>query len=321
MLVRRAVALLALLAGLLATQAAPAGASSPTAPLGLDPDGTLHWTLNGSSDSINVLPHLRCAADPTASGPFAGAKVPCVWLVDHKAPLVAAPDGCVGTGDPYASWRCDMRRFRALVIDAATAGEESLVMFNTKAKGGSGVCAWIPVAVRLHGGRGQLQADDGCPERITCERGYAGTVRADAFDVVGGDCRRVVRTRGTSSGGSSAGGSGGSGVDLSQCEGAGGSKKGMSPLYDIRTIARGKRGWKVRLTMRRAAPVTIEVRRKASYGTQLVRAYPRCAKRGVSTMTVPDATGGRKGPARYRVVVRSSVSAYPLVSSYERLPR
>ncbi|MGX6447122.1 hypothetical protein ACVU7I_03480 [Patulibacter sp. S7RM1-6] len=318
MLVRRTLLLLALLVGLAAAPAS-AGASAPSAPLTVDPDGALHWTLDGSSDSINVLPHLRCAADPTAAGAFAGAKVPCVWLVDHRAPLAAAPDGCVGTGNDYASWRCDMRRFPGLVIDAAQPGQRSLVMFNTKANGGSGVCAWIPVVVRLHGGTGVLQADDGCPERITCERAYAGTVRADALDTVSGDCRRVTRTK-AAAGGASSSGSGGD-VDLSTCDGAGGSKQGMSPLYDVRTSKRGRRGMRIRVTMRRAAPVRVQIRRKASYGTKLVREIPVCAKRGVNVVSVADATGGRKGRASYRVVVRSSASAYPLVSSDEKLPR
>jgi hypothetical protein len=304
-----------------------AAASSPSAPLVAQPnaDGTqtLHWTLRGSSDAINVLPHLRCAADPLAAAPFAGSKVPCVWLVDHKAPLIAGPAGCPATGQAYASWRCDMRLFRDLVIDAAPAGERSLVMFNTKAKGGSGICAWLPVAVRLGGGTGSVDAADGCPERISCPAAYAGTVRADqTFDVVTG-CRKVTRvaapaaTAGTAQGTSTK-----TGVsDLSTCKGSGDGRDGESPLSDVRTAKRGRRGMDVRITLRRAAPVTVAVRRRAAGGTQLVRSIGVCAKAGSNRVTVADATGGVAARRRYRVVVTSPLSTYPLVSSYETLPR
>jgi hypothetical protein len=323
--------LLLVLAGAVgAAGPATAAGSPPSAPLVAEPnaDGTstLHWTLAGSSDSVNVLPHLRCAADPAATGPFAGAKVPCVWLVDHKAPALAAPAGCPATPTPYASWRCDMRRFRELVIDAAAKGERSVIQFNTKAKGGSGVCAWIPVAVRLGGGTGALEAADGCPERVSCAAGYAGTVRADKpFDVVVG-CRKVTYV-GAGRSSSSAGGSGsGAGTttgvaDLSTCAGFGEGKGGESPLWDVRTTKRGRRGMNVRVTMRRAAPITVEVRRKSSRGTTLVRAINVCAKAGTNRVAVADATGGVRSRRNYRVVIASPVSKYPLVSSYETLPR
>jgi hypothetical protein len=321
---RRVVAVL--LASLVASvlPAGPAAATAPTAPLVAQPnaDGTssLHWTLTGSSDSINVLPHLRCAADPTATGPFAGARVPCVWLVDHKAPLLAGPASCPSTGHAYASWRCDMRRFRDLVIDAAATGERSIVQFNPKARGGSGVCAWLPVAVRLGGGTGALDAADGCPERVTCAVGYAGTVRADkGFDVVTG-CRRLTRVDADGSWGTGPGTR--TGVsDLQTCAGAGDAKGGESPLWSIRTIKRGRRGMRVEVTMRRAAPMTVQIRRRASRGTTLVRSVGVCAKAGVNRVTVTDATGGERSQRRYRVVVASPVSTYPLVSSYETLPR
>lgn len=327
---RRVIAvLLAAFAGALAF-AGPAGATAPTAPLVAEPhpDGTstLHWTLAGSSDSVNVLPHLRCAADPAAVAPFAGARVPCVWLVDHKAPALAAPAGCPSTGNAYASWRCDMRRFRDLVIDAAAKGERSVIQFNTKAKGGSGVCAWIPVAVRLGGGTGALDAADGCPERISCAAGYAGTVRADkGFDVIVG-CRKVAMVGAGASSGSAAGSGSGSGTktgvaDLSTCAGFGEGKGGESPLWDVRTTKRGRRGMNVRVTMRRAAPITVEVRRKAASGTTLVRTINVCAKAGPNRVVVSDATGGVRSRRNYRVVIASPVSKYPLVSSYETLPR
>jgi hypothetical protein len=326
---RAIVVLLAALAGP-AMLAAPAGASAPAAPLVAQPNGdgtsSLQWTLAGSSDSVNVLPHLRCAADPAAAGPFAGAKVPCVWLVDHKAPALTAPAGCPSTGRPYASWRCDMRRFRDLVIDAAARGERSVIQFNTRAKGGSGVCAWIPVAVRLGGGGGALEAADGCPERISCAAGYAGTVQADkAFDVVVG-CRKVTLVGAGRSSGSTGGSGSGAGTttgvtDLSTCAGFGEGTGGESPLWDVRTTKRGRRGMNVRVTMRRAAPITVEVRRKTSRGTALVRAINACAKAGPNRVTVADATGGVRSRRNYRVVIASPVSKYPLVSSYETLPR
>jgi hypothetical protein len=330
---RRALALLvASLASVVALAtglvlAGPAAASAPAAPLEAVPnaDGSrsLHWTLAGSSDSVNVLPHLRCAVDPAASGPFAGSRVPCVWLVDHRAPAAAAPEGCPATANPYASWRCDMRRFRDLVIDAAATGERSVIQFNTKAKGGSGVCAWIPVAVRLGGGTGTLEAGDGCPERISCAAGFAGTVRADAtLDVVAG-CRRVTRVGAGAPTGTTPGSSPTTtGVaDLTTCPGYGEGQGGESPLWDVRTTKRGRRGMYVRVTMRRAVPITVQIRRRTARGTALVRAVNVCAKAGPNRLTVKDATGGVRGRRRYRVVVTSPVSKYPLVSSYETLPR
>lgn len=325
LLVRTLVLLVSLLgAGALAV--APATASAPSAPLTAEarPDGlpSLRWTLSGSSDSVNVLPHLRCAADPTATGPFAGAKVPCLWLVDHKAAPLVGPAGCPGTGEPFASWRCDMRAFRDLVIDAAFPGEQSLVNFNTKAKGGSGICAWIPVALRVNGGEGTILAADGCAQRISCVVGSTGTVTVDAFDTVSG-CPKVARA-GSSSGSSNASGGNGTSqanVDLSTCTGAGTKPFRISPLYDIRTTKRGRRGINVRVTLRRAVPYVVQIRRRTSFGTLLVREIARCGKAGSNRFSVGDATAGRRQSARYQLVVRSPRSSYPLRSSDERLPR
>lgn len=320
--------LLVSLLGAGALAVAPAGASAPSAPLTAEahPDGlpSLNWSLRGSSDSVNVLPHLRCAADPTAAGLFAGSKVPCLWLVDHKAPPLAGPAGCPGTGEGFASWRCDMRGFRDVVIDAAFPGEQSLVNFNTKAKGGSGVCAWIPVAVRVNGGAGTILAADGCAQRISCAVGSTGTVTVDAFDTVGG-CPKVVRAGSpAASSGSSSGNGNGTGranVDLSTCTGAGTKPYRISPLYDIRTTKRGRRGMNVRVTLRRAVPYVVEIRRRTSFGTLLVREIARCGKAGTNRFSVGDATAGRRQSARYQLVVRSPRSSYPLRSSDERLPR
>lgn len=326
-----------LVLALVGVGAAPASAAAPTAPLTTidNADGTrsLHWELRGTSDSINVLPHLRCGPDPAATGTFAGDSIPCIWIVDHKAPLTEGPAGCPSTGQAYASWRCDMRLFRDIVIDGAQAGESSLIMFNTKPAGGSGICAWIPLALRLSSGRGTVQAADGCPERIVCAPGYSGVVNSDALDTVLG-CPTVSRSpisapvgTGSSggsgdSGGSDDGGSGGgdSGLDLSGCAGARSGKKGDSPLYSVEIKARGKRGMRVRVYMRRAVPVTVEVRMKTSSGTRLVRSTPRCARRGANFISYSDvtATSSRRN---YRVFVRSENSTYPLRSSYEALPR
>lgn len=308
-----------------------ASAASPRAPLTdvQNADGTrsLHWELQGSSDSINILPHLRCGVDGSATGVFAGSSIPCIWLVDHKAPFVPGPEGCPSTGQQYASWRCDMRLFRDITVDAAESGESSLIMFNTKSAGGSGVCAWIPLALRMGSGKGTVQANDGCRERIICSDGYGGVINADALDVVTG-CPNVKRSgtsapagtgAGSSSGGSG-GGSGGSGLDLSRCAGAGSGKKGDSPLYSVEVKKRGKRGMRIRVYMRRAVPVTVEVRVRTRSGSRVVRSIPRCAARGENWVTVPNATssGSRRN---YRVYVRSNNSTYPLRSSYEALPR
>ncbi|MEV4420630.1 hypothetical protein AB0L40_11750 [Patulibacter sp. NPDC049589] len=330
MLRPRALALLTVaLLALAGLAAGPAAASAPTAPLTAvqNADGTqsLHWSLEGTSDSINVLPHLRCAADPLAGGVFAGSSVPCIWLVDHKAPLTAGPEGCPPTGNDDASWRCDMRLFRDLTIDAARAGESSLIMFNTKPDGGSGLCAWIPLAVRLGPGKGAVQAADGCRERIVCAAGYAGKISADTLDVVSG-CKSVSRTDtaapvGTGSTTEGSGSSGSSKVDLTTCPGAGSGKKGNSPLYSVQVKPRGKRGSRVLVTMRRAAPITVEVRVKRRSGTKVVRWTPRCAKAGRNVVVFTDATNGQHARRNYQVVVRSPNSTYPLRSSYETLPR
>lgn len=330
--------LLALLAlGLLAAlglAAGPASAASPRAPLTAvqNADGTrsLRLELQGTSDSINILPHLRCGVDQTATGVFAGSSIPCIWMVDHKAPFTSGPEGCPSTGQEYASWRCDMRLFRDVTIDAAEAGESSLIMFNTKSAGGSGICAWIPLALRTGSGKGTVQANDGCRERIVCSAGYDGQINADALDVVTG-CKNVKRSgssapigtgAGSSSGGSGGdnGSNGGSGLDLSQCTGAGSGKKGDSPLYSVEVKKRGRRGMRIRVYMRRAVPITVEVRVKTRSGSQVVRSVPRCATRGENWVTVPNATTS-SGRRNYRVYVRSNNSTYPLRSSYEALPR
>jgi hypothetical protein len=326
---RSLAALLLVLLTALSASAGGASAAAPTAPLTAvpNPDGsqTLHWDLRGSSDSINVLPHLRCAADPSASGVFAGSAVPCLWLVDHKAPLSDGPAGCPATGQAYASWRCDMRLYRDVVIDAAASGESSLINFNTKPNGGSGICAWIPVALRLGGGEGTILAADGCRERIVCAAGYSGTVNADSLDVVSG-CRTVSRTATSgpvSDSGASSGSTtdGTSAVDLSKCTGASSGRKGDSPLYSVLVKPRGARGMDVRVQLRRAVPITVEVRVKSSSGSRLVRSVARCAKAGANRVAFSDATGGVKARRQYRVFVRSANSSYPLRSAYETLPR
>lgn len=313
--------------------ASTASASSPTAPLTAvqNADGTrsLRWELRGSSDSINILPHLRCGADPTASGVFAGSSIPCIWLVDHKAPFTDGPEGCPSTGQSYASWRCDMRLYRDITVDGSAAGEDSLIMFNTKPDGGSGICAWIPLALRLGSGKGTVQAADGCRERIVCEPGYSGTVNADTLDIVSG-CRSTTKKAatgpiGTGADGDAGSGSGGGGstggVDLKSCAGANSGRKGDSPLYSVEVKKKGRRGMYVRVYMRRAVPITVEVRLKQRSGTKIVRWIPRCAKRGANWITFNDATGGQSSRRQYRVFVRSTNSTYPLRSSYETLPR
>ncbi|WP_026911207.1 hypothetical protein [Patulibacter minatonensis] len=336
MLRRRVLALLPVALVLLAgAVASPASASSPTAPLtavqNADGSQSLEWKLQGTSDSINILPHLRCGADPTAGGVFAGSSIPCIWIVDHKAPFSEAPAGCTPTGNDYASWRCDMRLYRDITVDAAESGESSLVMFNTKPDGGSGICAWIPLAVRLHGGTGTIQAADGCRQRIVCDASYDGKVNADALDVVTG-CRSTNRTSSVTapvgtgstaegSGDSGSSGTGGSGLDLSKCTGAQSGKKGNSPLYSIFIKARGKRGMVVYVAMRRAVPITLEVREKTRTGSRVVRTKLRCARAGTNIITIPNATGGGRSRRNYGVIVRSDNSTYPLRSSYEALPR
>lgn len=192
MRLRLPTALVGVLLLLLGLSVAPASASTPRATLAAVPhaDGarTLHLDLAGSSDGINVLPQLGCPLDPAAT--TFGGTVPCVWLVDQKARLTGGPAGCAPTGLAYASWRCDTRLFRDLVVDAAAAGESSVVAFNTKAAGGSGVCSPIPVALRLGAGRGSAKVADGCAERITCAEGYTGRVVVDQLDAVAG-CRSV----------------------------------------------------------------------------------------------------------------------------------
>ena len=326
---------LLLLAGVASSTAS---ASAPTAPLTAvaNSDGTtsLRWDLQGTSDSINILPHLRCGPDPAATGTFAGSRIPCIWIVDHKAPLVAttAP-GCPTTGQDYASWRCDMRLYRDITVNAADTGESSLIMFNTKPAGGSGVCAWIPLALKLGGGKGTVQAADGCPERIVCAAGYGGKVNADKLDTVVG-CKSTTTsdisapvTDDASAGGSDSGsGSSGSdrpkgGVDLTKCAGAGSGKKGNSPLYSVLVKPRASRGMVVYVSMRRAVPITVEVRMRTSSGSKIVRWIPRCASKGTNVIRFPNATGGARAKRRYKVIVRSANSTYPLVSSYETLPR
>ena len=321
---------LLLLAGV---SASTASASAPTAPLTAvaNSDGTssLRWDLRGTSDSINILPHLRCGPDPAATGTFAGSRIPCIWLVDHKAPLSAAPPGCPSTGQDYASWRCDMRLYRDVTVNAAETGESSLIMFNTKPAGGSGICAWIPIALRLGGGKGTVQAADGCPERIVCAAGYEGRVNADELDVLVG-CRNTSTadigapvSGDEPAGGGGSGSSSGSkgGVDLSKCTGASSGRKGDSPLYSVLVKPRGRRGMIVYVSMRRAVPITVEVRMRTSGGSKVVRWIPRCASRGTNVIRFPNATGGARSKRRYKVIVRSANSTYPLVSSYETLPR
>lgn len=316
-----------------------ASAFAPIAPLTAvandDGSQSLHWQLEGTSDSINILPHLRCGPDPTATGAFAGSPIPCIWLVDHKAPLVAAPAGCPETGQDYASWRCDMRLYRDITVDAAQAGESSLIMFNTKPAGGSGICSWIPLALRLGSGKGAVQAADGCPERIVCAKGYGGKIVADKLDVViGCPSTSVSNISGPVTDGDPAGGGSGSDgtttdpttgkpsrLDLAKCTGASSGKKGNSPLYSVLVKPKGSRGMTVYVSMRRAVPVTVEVRMRTKSGSRVVRWTPRCAFKGTNVFRFPNATGGARSKRRYKVIVRSTNSTYPLISSYETLPR
>lgn len=246
------------LAGAAAVPATASAANPPSAALSALPqaDGShiLYWSLTGSSDEINVLPHLRCAADPAANPLFSPSTIPCIWLVDHKAPPnAAATAACVTQPEAYASERCDMRAYSGVLIDAAQqAGDRTLMMFNTKPNGGSGVCAWIPVTVRLGDGTGEIRAQDGCVQRIDCAPGYRGTVYADTADTVRG-CATVKRsgTSDTSSGsgssGSSSSGSGspsgasdarpGKNVELATCAGARSGKRGQSPLYSVYNLS------------------------------------------------------------------------------------
>lgn len=295
-------------------------------------DGTaiLYWSLSGSSDEINVLPHLRCAADPAANPLFSPRTIPCVWLVDHEAPRnAAAPAGCLTQPEAYASERCDMRAYAGLLIDAAqTTGDRTVMMFNRESDGGSGVCAWLPITVRVGDGTGEIRAQDGCVERIDCARGYRGTVYVDRADVVRG-CARVKRSKSSASrrGGSSSGSSDrsdarpGKDVAPATCAGAKSGKRGRSPLYSVHNTVRGKRGTVVHVRMRRAVPITVEVRMRRSRGTKVVRWISRCARKGTNVYTFPNATGGARQRRAYRVVVRSPNSAYPLISSWETLPR
>lgn len=337
---RIAVLLTLALAGVLAVPVAATAATQPGSALSAVPQANgsaiLYWSLTGSSDEINVLPHLRCAEDPAANPLFSPSTIPCIWLVDHKAPRHAsATASCAMQPDSYASERCDMRAYAGLVIDAAQqAGDRTLMMFNPKSNGGSGVCAWIPITVRLGDGTGEVRAQDGCVERIDCAPGYRGTVYADAADVVRG-CAAVKRAESSGSGGSGSGspgpsGSSGSGrsdarpgrnVELATCTGAKSGKRGQSPLYSVYNKARGKRGMVVYVHMRRAVPITVEIRMRASGGSKVVRWISRCARKGKNVYTFPNATGGAKQRQAYRVIVRSPNSTYPLVASWETLPR
>jgi hypothetical protein len=363
--VLRRLSLAFLVASLLVVSLASAGtASAATASLSWieDDDGkpALDWSLEGSSDQINVLPNLRCELGPEGSWPQFPASDPCVWLVDHLAPL---PDGFVpgcipsrepGVGGPapYASWRCDMRVFRELVIHAAqTANDRSVVMFNTTANGGSGVCATIPITVKLGSGTGELQARDGCVQRIECSA-YRGIVQSDPADVLvgcpttppsggsGGGTGGGSSGPGTGGGGSKAPAGSGSGLPPAPgsasssagdkaatggkaCPGASSGRKGASPLYSVLVRARGKRGMKVYVHLRRAVPITVDVRIKRGHGRtpKVVRWVSRCGKKGTNLITFPNATGGAKDRRNYRVYVKSPNSTYPLRSSWEVLPR
>jgi len=331
------------LSSLIGVPTAAIAASPPTAVLAAaaQPDGSqvLVWSLTGSSDQVNVLPHLRCANDPSANPLFSSTKIPCIWLVDHEAPKnVAAPLTCVTQPEAYASERCDMRRYSGVVIDAAQkAGDRTVMMFNTKPDGGSGICAWIPIAVRLGDGTGEVRAQDGCIQRIDCAAGYSGTVYADAADDVR-KCKQVKRSAATAANGSgasdgndAAGGTGspsggsdarpGRNVEAATCPGAKSSKRGQSPLYSVYNKPRGRRGMVVVIQMRRAVPITVEVRMRTSSGTKAVRWISRCARKGKNVYTFPNATGGSAKRQAYRVIVRSPNSKYPLISSYETLPR
>lgn len=339
MLSRRSLTILPLaLAGAAAIPAAAHAASPPGSAFAAIPQAAggpvLYWSLTGSSDEVNVLPHLRCAPDPAANPLFTPTTLPCIWLVDHKAPRSTQPvDACVSQPEDYASERCDMRAYAGVVIDAAQqAGDRTLMMFNTKADGGSGICAWLPITVRLGDGTGEIRAQDGCVQRIDCAPGYRGTVRADGVDVVRG-CASVKRADSapeSASGGSSGATPGssrrndarpGKNVQAATCAGAKSGKRGQSPLYSVYNKPRGKRGTIVNIEMRRAVPVTVEIRMRTSGGSRIVRWISRCARKGRNVYTFPNATGGAKRRQAYRVIVRSPNSAYPLISSWETLPR
>lgn len=339
---RIAVLLTLAVAGVLAVPVAATAATQPGSALSavLQANGSpvLYWSLTGSSDEVNVLPHLRCATDPAASPLFSPSTIPCIWLVDHKAPRNAVPTAaCAAQPEDYASERCDMRAYAGLVIDAAQqAGDRTLMMFNTKPNGGSGLCAWIPITVRLGDGTGEIRAQDGCVERIDCAEGYKGTVYADKADVVRG-CATVKRSgssasddSGGGSSGSPSGSSGSSGrsdarpgrnVEAATCTGAKSGKRGQSPLYSVYNKPRSKRGMVVYVHMRRAVPITVEVRMRTSSGSKIVRWISRCAHKGKNVYTFPNATGGAKQRQAYRVVVRSPNSTYPLLGGWETLPR
>jgi hypothetical protein len=305
----------ALLLALLSTSGGVALAAPASGALDARPnaDGTtsLTWTLRGTSDEINVLPHLRCPVDPTADGPFAGARVPCLWIVDHEAAYAPGPDGCAAVDGRLASWRCDMRRFRDVTIDAAEAGESSLIMLNTLAGGGSGVCAWIPLAIRLGGGSGEVRAADGCPQVITCAPAYAGTITRDRFDRVTG-CRAV---RGATAGSASPG------TDGAACAAGTAERTSRSPLERVAVALRGRRGMRIAIRLRRAALLHVDIEARGARGWRRVRRIDRCGRAGANVVRVGDATGGRRGARNYRVVVRSPASAYPLRSSWTTLPR
>lgn len=341
-----------LILGPSASWAGPPPMIDPTGVLSVidNPDGsrTLDWSLRGSSDEINVLPNLRCELGPagTVDPPQFDPAEPCLWLVDHRAPPpTATPDGCLasrepdsgGPADKYASWRCDMRRFSNVVIHAAQNGNDrSFVMFNTRANGGSGVCATIGVTVLLGRGYGEIQAADGCAQTIRCEGDYQGTVKADALDTVSG-CAAVPSAPGAANAGGSGAGAAagrpttpGSGSKTRKqtrngpaCPGASSGRKGNSPLYSVYIKARGKRGMVVYVHMRRAVPITVDVRmrRGGGRGTKIVRWVARCAKKGTNIITFPNATGGAQSRRNYRVIVKSPNSTYPLRAGWEALPR
>lgn len=347
----------------------------PTAPLTATANPgalpTLEWSLRGSSDQINVLPNLQCDLGPDRPGSYLDAGDPCLWVVDHLAPLPGGtPAGCAaarepGVGGPasYASWRCDMRQFRDVVIRAAqNANDRSFVMFNTQATGGSGRCATIPITVLLGSGTGELQAADGCAQTIRCETVYRGVVKADPLDTVTG-CTTPPPGSPPGSGGSGSGGGGGTGAGGGgggrgegglgggggssvppapgggtktgsgsgtktkpertgrACPGASSGRKGNSPLYSVYIKAQGKRGMKIYVHMRRAVPITVDVRMRRSGGAKVVRWVSRCAKKGNNVITLPNATGGAQSRRNYRVIVKSPNSTYPLRSSWEALPR
>ncbi len=350
------VAVLVGIGALLAPVALAAASSAPLTAVG-NPDGsrTLAWSLQGSSDRINVLPNLRCDLGPAMASSYLDPTDPCLWLADELSPLPAlTPAGCLAANKPnvggpasFASWRCDMREFRDVVIDAAqNAGDRSFVMFNTPATGGSGRCATIPITVRLGAGEGELQADDGCVQTIVCA-GFRGTVKHDAQDVVsgcstpasgGGSAPDGARGGGSSTPVSSGSGEGASATSTSsgvstakktssttgkQCPGASSGTKGNSPLYSVLVRAQGKRGMKIYVHLRRAVPITVDVRMRRGNGRtpKIVRWVSRCGKKGTNVITFPNATGGAQNRRNYRVYVKSPNSTYPLRSSWEALPR